>query len=461
MEKRRVTTLRAMFWRFSIEFLAGLLLAVMIPWLSLLLLVNAGVVNYADTSEREAKDVAERLSTVDHTEGVLRTLSARIRYVVLDREYQPVLSTMSEAEEAAAVLYVREGKNRESLGKQYLLVDRGTEWVVLQYDIGSGYRNDWMQEHLPAPEYIMVIFMIANAFLYAIFLIGRLQKRLARQLNPLFNATEEIAAQNLDFEVGHSQIREFEEVLKSFSEMKERLKYSLERQWKSQKEQREQIAALAHDLKTPLTVVQGNLDLLGETELLEEQRREVKQASNAVDRMTGYVQLLIELSRVAAGYEYQSEPIWSEEWLESVCEQGEFICRGKKLCWREERGELPGQFFGDAMMLERAVMNVIGNAAEHTPEGGEIRFFAGMSEKKFLICVKDSGPGFSKEELDHGRELFFMKEHSRTSSAMHFGMGLYIADQVMQRHGGRLCLKNRENGTGAEVTLEIPVEKSK
>lgn len=71
-----------------------------------------------------------------------------------------------------------------------------------------------------------------------------------------------MAEQNLDFEVGHSKIKEFEDVLHSFSDMKNNLKSSLEKQWSAEQLQREQIAALAHDLKTPLTVIQGKIDLI-------------------------------------------------------------------------------------------------------------------------------------------------------------------------------------------------------
>ena len=67
--------------------------------------------------------------------------------------------------------------------------------------------------------------------------------------------------------MGHSKIKEFEDVLRSFSVMKNNLKTSLKKQWSVEQLQREKIAALAHDLKTPLTVIQGNIDLFRETEL--------------------------------------------------------------------------------------------------------------------------------------------------------------------------------------------------
>ena len=71
----------------------------------------------------------------------------------------------------------------------------------------------------------------------------------------------------MQFEIGHSKIKEFEDVICSFEDMKNNLKLSLEQQWNAEQLQREQMAALAHDLKTPLTVIQGNVDLIRETKL--------------------------------------------------------------------------------------------------------------------------------------------------------------------------------------------------
>ena len=84
---------------------------------------------------------------------------------------------------------------------------------------------------------------------------GYLSRKLKIQLSPLIMATEQIQKQNLDFEVESSEISEYNAVLNSISEMKDSLKLSLEQQWKAEQSQREQIAALAHDLKTPLTVI--------------------------------------------------------------------------------------------------------------------------------------------------------------------------------------------------------------
>ena len=83
----------------------------------------------------------------------------------------------------------------------------------------------------------------------------------------------------------HSKIKEFENVLLSFDDMRTSLKTSLEKQWSAEQNQREQIASLAHDLKTLLTVMQGNIDLLDETELDEEQKLYLSYAMNSSEQM--------------------------------------------------------------------------------------------------------------------------------------------------------------------------------
>ena len=124
----------------------------------------------------------------------------------------------------------------------------------------------------PSPEILLYIFIAINCIAVCVILTAKFAKNMRTQLSPLFEATRQVAEQNLDFEVGHSKIKEFEDVLCSFANMKDNLKISLEKQWNAEQLQREQIAALAHDLKTPLTVIQGNIDLINETELDDEQR---------------------------------------------------------------------------------------------------------------------------------------------------------------------------------------------
>ena len=85
--------------------------------------------------------------------------------------------------------------------------------------------------------------------------------------------------------------------------MKDNLKISLEKQWNAEQLQREQIAALAHDLKTPLTVIQGNIDLINETELDDEQCLYAGYITESSEQIGIYIKALIDISRTIAGYQ--------------------------------------------------------------------------------------------------------------------------------------------------------------
>ena len=151
--------------------------------------------------------------------------------VVLDKNYRVIKSTLEGADLENALEYAISGKNSEDLKRQYLLVTRENEYVILQYYIGSQFTNPWMNEHLPSPEILMYLFMGINCISVCIFLTAKFAKGLRLQLVPLFEATEQVSKQNIDFEVGHSRIQEFEDVLLSFSDMKKNLQSSLTQQW--------------------------------------------------------------------------------------------------------------------------------------------------------------------------------------------------------------------------------------
>ena len=120
-----------------------------------------------------------------------------------------------------------------------------------------------------------------------------------------------------------------------------------------------------------------------------------------------------------------------------------------------ETGENLGTFKADKLLLERAIMNVIGNALDYSPPKGTVYVEVQKPDDFLQISIVDEGTGFTNEDLRHAREQFFMGDHSRSSN-MHFGMGLYITNSIVKQHNGELTLKNSDKTGGAEVTIKIP-----
>lgn len=446
-------TLRGAFWRFLCLLLAGLSLAALVPFVVLTGCVNAGLATTANYSEASAKEIAPILAAAPDLSKV--QLPMGIQYVVLDLEYEILGTTLEGEDLERAIHYATTGRADASSKKQYLLVSRREENVVLQYHIGSQFTNEWMREHLPSPEALFVGWIAFNAVLVCILLTTGFAKRLRKQLAPIFVATHEVGAQNLDFRVGCSKVKEFDEVLQSFAVMKDSLKESLEKQWRAEAMQREQIASLAHDLKTPLTIVQGNADLLGETELNQEQQNYITYISDGAEQMERYIKMLIEISRASMGYQLCREKVAVSEFVERLKMQITALCGTKRIEFRMGMSELPQYILVDGQLLERALMNVINNALDYSPEDGIIEMDIAGNHQTLQIKVTDQGPGFSKEALLHAKERFYMADDSRNSK-LHFGMGLAIAETIVKQHGGDLRLENGENG-GAVVSMCIPM----
>ena len=452
MGMKKPSSLKIAFWRFLFMQLVGLFGAVAIPFLLVTVSTTLGLTTYGDYSEIRANELAPILAATPDLSDV--QIPMGIEYALLDKNYQLIETTLDENELEQAMRYATTGAIDQNLQKRYLLVTRENEYIVLQYYIGAQYTNEWMNEHLPSPDILLIVLIAAGGLFVCLLLTTRFAKKLRLQLVPLFEATSEVAKQNLDFEVGHSNIKEFEDVLISFSHMKESLKASLEQQWKAEQMQKEQIAALAHDLKTPLTVIQGNADLISETELDEEQRLYAEYIGCSSEQMQLYIRTLIDISRAATGYQLNIEDIDLPAYIKQLREQIDALCQTKKIGLQMEIENLPAVLSADKLLLERAIMNVVNNALDYSPQDSSISISMIGNKGSLEISVTDAGPGFSQEDLMHAEEQFYMADHSR-SSDLHFGMGLFITKSIIRQHGGQLILSNSKKTGGARVTISI------
>lgn len=451
---KKAISLKASFWRFLLMLISGLAGAVIVPFAIMLLAVAFGYAAYADSSEQGAAYIAPIIAATPDLSEV--RLPAGVKYLRLDKNYQVLQTTLDEADLNRAMEYATSGKANNSPEKQYRLVTRENEYVILQYYVGAQFTNNWMNEHFPSPEKILYIVIGMNCIAVCVILTNSFSKKLRIQLEPLFEATEEIAAQNLDFDVGYSRVKEFEEVLLSVSNMKDSLKNSLEQQWKMEQMQKEQTAALAHDLKTPLTVIQGNIDLLNETKLDGEQKAYTSYIIDSLQQMQLYMKTLIEISRASAGYQLHKEIVDFSSYTDELKGQIEVLCHTKdvQLDWMATSDDSALEI--DTMLMERAIMNVVSNALEYSPVNGTVYVSIQYAKKHLQICVVDEGSGFGKEALHHAQEQFFMDDNSRNSK-MHFGMGLYIVESILKQHNGKLILENDTATHGAKVTMHIVI----
>ena len=168
-----------------------------------------------------------------------------------------------------------------------------------------------------------------------------------------------------------------------------------------------------------------------------------------------YIKALIDISRTIAGYQLHLEKFDIADYMGQIKAQASSLCLTKGICLQLETGANLGTLKADKLLLERAIMNVISNALDHSPPQGTIYVTVQKTDCFLHISITDEGGGFTPEALHHAQEQFFMGDKSRTSN-MHFGMGLYITSRIIKQHGGQLVLSNSKKTGGAQVTIKIP-----
>ena len=157
-------------------------------------------------------------------------------------------------------------KGETQSGSQfYSYIERENEICILRYYLVPQYRSEILRKSLPNPQLLEFLVFIIGIIAYATVLAIHFGRKLKKKMVGLQEAIEKIQNQNLDFTINHSGIREIDEISVSLEQMKEALNSSLKQQWESEQARREQISALAHDLKTPLTIIRGNAELLQDT----------------------------------------------------------------------------------------------------------------------------------------------------------------------------------------------------
>ncbi|HEY8581560.1 MAG TPA: HAMP domain-containing sensor histidine kinase [Capillimicrobium sp.] len=286
---------------------------------------------------------------------------------------------------------------------------------------------------------------IAVAALLGRFVAGRAIAPLAR----LTAAAEHVAAtRDLDERIGMAGDDEVARLAQRFDEMLDALAGSMSALDASVRSQRQLIADASHELRTPVTSLRTNLEVLQANPGMDAQRRAgiLARATAQAEELTALMADVIDLARgdeTAQGM----EPVRLDELVEEAIERA--------------RRHAPDQRFdadlaettvvGAPARLARAVNNLLDNAVAWSEPGRPVD----VTLRDGALTVRDRGPGFDPEEVDHVFDRFFRGAGARERSGS--GLGLSIVRQVAESHGGGVSARNHPNG-GAVVSLRVSRE---
>ncbi|NEU05225.1 HAMP domain-containing sensor histidine kinase [Clostridium senegalense] len=295
--------------------------------------------------------------------------------------------------------------------------------------------------------------------IYSIIFGRKLSKNLNEPFKQLIEASNKIQVQDLDFKLNYPYDNEIGKLMKSFESMRVELDKTLTKQWETEKEKTDMINALSHDLRTPLTVIKGHVELLQDGSYKNEERllRYLNSMENSVNRAVLLVEDLNLLSKLEnPDFTLQVEQINVKSFLEDKIEEYIPFSNKKniKLSLNEINIDANTTFFLDRLRISQVLDNIITNGLRFSPEGGKIQIDVEYEKENLFFKVCDSGEGFNEEDLKNIFTKFYRGDKSRRKSTGNSGLGLYISKSLVEKHNGNIKAYNSED-SGAIIEFFI------
>ncbi|MCS6872031.1 MAG: ATP-binding protein [Anaerolineae bacterium] len=216
------------------------------------------------------------------------------------------------------------------------------------------------------------------------------------------------------------------------------------------------VAAVAHDLRSPLTAILGYSELLVRAGPLNEQQMHfVDQIMSSVHSITALITELLELSRIEAGFNVDLEPVAMEQVVRKAIDSLHHQRMQREHTLTLEVAEDLPPLLGNPLRLQQMVANLVGNAIKYTPNRGKIRVSLWRDGDNIVLQVADNGIGIPVEDQPYVFDKFFRSERA-ASEYDGTGLGLSIVKGVVEQHQGRIWLESRE-GVGTTFTVVLPI----
>ncbi len=219
--------------------------------------------------------------------------------------------------------------------------------------------------------------------------------------------------------------------------------------------QRRFLADVGHELRTPLTVIKGNTSLMRILGSMDEES--LGSIESEVDRLTRLVGDLLLLAQAESGkIPLAHQLVELDTLVLEVMNQMRVLVQDRL---KMRLGDMDQVLVcGDRDRLKQVLVNLVGNAINYTPAGGEVLVSLGKEQNQARLTVSDTGPGISPEDLPHVFERFYRGEKSRTRSkdGKGFGLGLSIAYWIVRNHDGRIEVDSKI-GSGTTFCIWLPL----
>ena len=214
---------------------------------------------------------------------------------------------------------------------------------------------------------------------------------------------------------------------------------------------------VAHEMRSPLTAIQGSSEMMGRYALTDERRKQMASMINAESkRMARMIQTFLDVERLSEGQMDMKRVPFEIGPVVDLCVQRVAPLAERKQITVHCEGPMPGELTGDRELMEYAVYNLLTNAVKYSPAETHVRVTSASQRGMLRLSVADQGMGMDKKEVESIFRKFYRTEKAQKSGEVGTGIGLSIVEQIVTHHGGKIEVLSTP-GKGSVFTIAVPL----
>jgi signal transduction histidine kinase len=304
-----------------------------------------------------------------------------------------------------------------------------------------------------------VILLIVAVCVTNLILTRRIFRSIMSPIETLANGVRHIRDGDLTYRIDYQNNDEFDAVCSDFNEMATRLLDMVNQRQKDEQNQKELIAGISHDLRTPLTSIKGYVkglrDGVAKSKGKEDEYLDIIYRKTC-DMETLSDQLFVFSQMETGSFPFCFKPVSIHEYIVTLLDSLEYDLLNKHTSITLDSTCQTQRVLLDGEQMQRVLYNILENSIKYN-QGQEIRISIGLRQENnnIILRIQDNGRGVSEHQLSRLFDLFYRGDEARSNLSSGSGLGLSIAKKIIAAHGGRITA---ENSGGLAIIIELPME---
>jgi signal transduction histidine kinase len=341
--------------------------------------------------------------------------------------------------------------------------DAGTEgylYVVLGGQKYEMLANNIGDTYAAKASVTAIATIVLFTAIVGLLVFGLLTRRLKRLNTEMRRVTDSKFAVEPGLAVSGDSGDEIDELSNAFIDMSAQIRKQIDQLTENDRLRRELVSNISHDLRTPLSAMQGYIETLlikGDSMTAEDRDRYLRIAQKHTVRLGALIGDLFELSKLDAGSVTPSVESFSlPELVQDTAQEFSIESERKHIALHVEVGETAAITMGDIGLIQRVLENLVRNAIQFTPEGGEVTISISERPGSIAVAVSDSGPGIAAEDVSRIFDRFYRVRDGEEARSDSSGLGLAIVKRILDLHNSRIEVISKLN-SGTKFEFELPL----